>query len=362
MRTVDAVVAMAPQTPPDVVKIELPPVGPRDVRVGIAAAGVCHSDLSMVNGTIKPTFPVVLGHEASGIVLETGKDVTDLDEGSAVVLNWAAPCRSCWFCLNAQPWLCQRVEGRTSTPAGRLADGRPLSISLGVGAFAEETVVPRAAVVPLPDGVGLDVAALMGCAVLTGLGAVRNTARVRSGESVAIFGLGGIGLSAVVGARLAGASRVIAIDVNESKADAARELGATHFMLSEERIAKQIRSLTNGRGVDHAFECVGKSAAIRAAWSSTRRGGNCVVVGVGGVTDEVGFNAMEIYHYARNLTSSVFGSCDPERDIPLLAELVRTGAMHLQPLISHRTDLSGVNDAFARMGAGEGLRTVIELR
>ena len=362
MRTIEAVVAMTPETAPEVVGIQLPPVGPGDVRVGIAAAGVCHSDLSMINGTIAPSFPVVLGHEASGVVLEAGAEVGDIGGGTPVVLNWAAPCRACWFCLNAQPWLCRRVEGTISTPGGTLADGTPLHVSLGVGAYAQETVVPRAAVVPLPDGVALDAAALMGCAVLTGLGAVRNTANVRSGESVAIFGLGGIGLSAVIGARLSGASRVIAIDVNDAKSAAARAVGATDFLLYDEKIARAIRALTDGRGADHAFECVGKSETIRAAWSSTRRGGNCVVVGVGRRSDAVHLSAMEIYHYARTLTSSVFGSSDPDRDIPVLAGFVRSGAIELEQLISHRTDLHGVSEAFERMRAGEGLRTIVELR
>ncbi|MBS1885477.1 MAG: zinc-binding dehydrogenase, partial [Actinobacteria bacterium] len=302
----------------------------------------------------------VLGHEASGFVLECGAAVSDLEQGAPVVLNWATPCRHCWFCLNGEPWLCRRVEGVVSVPRGRLADGGPLNVSLGVGAFAEQTVLPRASVVPLPEGLPMDVAALMGCAVLTGLGAVRNTARVRPGESVAVFGLGGIGLSAIVGARLAGADPIVAVDVNESKAAAALGLGATDFVLYEEKVARRLRELTGGRGVDHAFECVGKSATIRAAWSSTRRGGACVVVGVGPVSDEVRLNAMEIYHYARNLTSSVFGSCDPDRDIPVLTSLVASGRIDLAPLISHRTDLGGVNDAFARMRAGEGLRTVVE--
>lgn len=357
---VRALVVTEPGSTPAVVEIEPPELGERDVRVGIVAAGVCHSDLSMVDGTIRPEFPLVLGHEASGEVLETGAAVTDLEPGTPVVLNWAVPCRECWFCRNGEPWLCSRVEGTIVTPGGRLADGTPLNLCLGVGAFAEQTVVPREAVVPLPEGIAMDVAALMGCAVLTGLGAVRNTAGVRSGESVAVFGLGGIGLSAVVGARLAGAARIVAIDVNESKREAAHRLGATDFVLYEEKIGRAIRGLTAGRGVDHAFECVGKAVTIRAAWDSTRRGGNCVVVGIGRLDDPVSISALEIYHYARSLSASAFGSSDPDRDIPMLCALLDAGAIELGPLISHRTDLDGVNDAFERMRAGVGLRSVVE--
>jgi len=359
---VKALVAHESGTTPEVVEILLPNLGPRDVRVDIAAAGVCHSDLSMINGTISPTFPVVLGHEASGTILEVGSQVEDLEPGSRVVLNWAAPCRQCWFCLHAQPWLCRAVEGVVSRPGGTLIDGSALNLALGVGAFAEQTLVPRSSVVALPDGVGFDIGAVMGCAVLTGMGAVRNTADVRAGESVVIFGLGGIGLSAIAGARLAGASRVIAVDVSESKAETALGMGATDFLISDGTVPKSVRKLTGGRGADHALECVGKPVTIRAAWSSVRRGGKCTVVGVGGVSDEVTFSAMEIYHFARTLTSSVFGSCDPARDIPVLSEHVRAGSVDLARLISHRTDLHGVSAAFSRMQAGEGARTLIEFQ
>jgi S-(hydroxymethyl)glutathione dehydrogenase / alcohol dehydrogenase len=358
---VKALVVMEAGQEPEVVDVILPSVGTDDVRVRIAAAGVCHSDLSMVNGTISPRFPVVLGHEASGVIVEIGSQVTDVAVGDRVVLNWASPCRSCWFCLHAEPWLCKRVEGVVSTPGGTLADGTEVNLSLGVGAFAEETVVPRRSVVPLPDDVGDDIGAVMGCAVLTGMGAVRNTADVRSGESVVVFGLGGIGLSAIAGAKLAGATTIIAVDISPDKEESARAMGATDFLVSDASVPKAVRKLTEGRGADHALECVGKPVTIRAAWSSVRRGGTCTVVGVGRITDEVTFNAMEIYHFARTLTSSVFGSCDPERDIPVLAGHVRSGAADLGGLISHRTDLHGVPEAFARMQAGEGARTLLQL-
>jgi S-(hydroxymethyl)glutathione dehydrogenase / alcohol dehydrogenase len=357
---VKALVAHEPESTPEVVEIELPAVGPNDVRVGLAAAGVCHSDLSMTNGTVAPKFPVVLGHEASGTVLEVGSAVEDLEVGAPVVLNWAAPCRQCWFCLHAEPWLCRRVERTVSTPGGALADGTPLHLALAAGAFAEETVVPRYGVVPLAEGIDFDVAALMGCAVLTGFGAVRNSARVRSGESVVIFGLGGIGLSALVAARTAGAGPIIAVDVNPEKEATARALGATDFLLYDESIAKTIRGLTERRGADFAFECVGRSETIEAAWNSVRRGGHCLVVGVGRRDDQVEISAMETYHYARQLSGCALGSSDPDRDIPMYCSMLRSGSLDLAPLISHRTDLEGVNDAFERMRRGEGLRTVIE--
>lgn len=358
---VKAVVVEGAGATPEVAEISLPEVGAEEVRLKIAAAGVCHSDLSMINGTITPPYPVVLGHEASGIIAETGANVRDLAVGDQVVINWAPACRHCWHCLHGEPWLCSAAEGLLSTAGRMLEDGTPVGAALGVGAFAEETVLPRHSVVPLPEGIGLDVAAVMGCAVLTGAGAVRNTADVRSGESVLVMGLGGIGLSAVAGARLAGAGPIIAVDVSHEKEDLARQLGATDFLLSADKLAKQVRALTGGRGVDHAFECVGAPATVRTAWQSTRRGGRCTVVGVGSKDQEVSFNLMELFHFNRLLSSSVYGSCDPDRDIPELAAHVNAGRLALDALITHRIDLSGVAEAFERMKAGEGVRSVVEL-
>jgi S-(hydroxymethyl)glutathione dehydrogenase/alcohol dehydrogenase len=339
----------------------LPDLGPDQVRVKVAAAGICHSDLSMVNGTLRPSFPLVLGHEASGTVAEVGANVTRAQPGDRVVINWAPPCRRCWFCLNGQPYLCKTVEGVASLPGGTLADGTPVHNAMGVGAFADEVVLPGTAVVPLADGVPLDVAALLGCAVLTGVGAVRNTARVRLGESVVVIGLGGIGLSAISGARLSGAGPIIAVDVNADKEKIATAAGATHFVLASDAQNKQIRALTGGRGADHAFECVGRSATIRAAWGCVRRGGQVTVVGVGRADDPVTLNALEIYHFARTIAVSVYGSGDADRDIPWLAEQIILGHLDLEALVSHRIGLDGITDAFRRMEAGVGARSLLVL-
>ncbi|MPZ63396.1 MAG: alcohol dehydrogenase catalytic domain-containing protein [Propionibacteriales bacterium] len=346
---------------PEVRDVELRGLGPRDVRVKIAAAGVCHSDLSMFNGTLAPQFPLVLGHEAAGTVAEVGGAVEGLEPGDRVVLNWAPSCQSCWFCRHDEPWLCSATEGVISTPFGRLADQADVYGCLGVGAFAEEIVQPANAVIPLPDGVPLDVAALLGCAVLTGVGAVRNTAGVRLGDSVLVLGLGGVGLATLAAARLVGAAPIIAADVVPEKEELAREAGATHFLVSESKLARQVRGLTEGRGVDHAFECVGTSATIRLAWQSARRGGKCTVVGVGGRDDEVRFNPLELHHFARTLTSSVYGSTNPQRDIPMLAEQVEFGRLQVASLITHRIGLDDVADAFDRMRSGHGARSLIEL-
>jgi S-(hydroxymethyl)glutathione dehydrogenase/alcohol dehydrogenase len=337
--------------------IELPPVGPQQVRVRIRAAGVCHSDLSMVNGTLSPQFPLVLGHEAAGVVAEVGGAVTGLAAGDQVVLNWSPACRSCWFCVRGEPWLCE-TSGSASAPRGRTADGEPLHVTLGLGALAEEVVVDARAAIRVPAELAAPDAALLGCAVLTGMGAVRNTAGVRPGDAVAVIGLGGVGLSALLAARAAGAGPLIAVDVSPAKAELAEAAGATDFLLADAELTKRVRSLTGGRGVDHALECAGKAAGIMAAWKATRRGGRVTVVGIGRRDDYVQLNALEVFHTARTLRSSVYGECDPDRDLPGLAEAVLRG-LDLSSLITHRTGLDGAAEAFERMERGEGARTVV---
>ncbi|SMY13062.1 zinc-binding dehydrogenase [Brevibacterium jeotgali] len=346
--------------PLEILDLDLPEVGPTDVRVRIAAAGVCHSDLSYINGTVASQLPVVLGHEASGYVSEVGSDVEGLSEGQPVVLNWAPPCRECWFCQNDEPWLCSAVEkAGTSAPYTTMDGGSTLHKALGVGAFAEEVVLPANAVVPIPDGIDMAHAALLGCAVLTGVGAAINTAGVQEGQSVLVLGLGGIGLSVVTGARLAGASQIIAADVSEAKRDFAMQMGATDFVLSSDSLHKDVRGLTDGRGVDHAFECVGRSITMKAAYKSTRRGGACTVVGVGRKDDELSLNAMEIFHFNRSLRSSVFGSSDPAKDIPSMVTKMSDGDLDLESMISHRIRLDELIAGFERMGQAEGARSVV---
>ncbi|HEX7744327.1 MAG TPA: alcohol dehydrogenase catalytic domain-containing protein, partial [Micromonosporaceae bacterium] len=275
-----ALVARAVGEPPRVEEVDLPTPGPGEVRVDIRAAGVCHSDLSMVNGTLAPPYPLVLGHEAAGVVAEVGDDVSRVTPGDHVVLNWAPPCRQCWFCRQGEPWLCERA-GAPVTARGRTSTGEPLHVTLGLGALAEQVVVPQHAAIPVPAELPFESAALLGCAVLTGVGAVRRTAAVAPGDSVAVIGLGGVGLSVVSAARAAGADPVLAIDVSSAKAALATAAGATHFLLPDDSVNRAVRALTGGRGVDHAFECVGRSTTIRTAWRATRRGGQVIVVGMG---------------------------------------------------------------------------------
>jgi S-(hydroxymethyl)glutathione dehydrogenase/alcohol dehydrogenase len=338
--------------------IVLRALGPNDVQVQIAAAGVCHSDLSLATGVLAQTLPAVLGHEGSGTVVAVGADVTHVAPGDHVVLNWAPPCRSCWFCTHGEPWLCENALAAGAVPHATV-DGVDLLPSLGTGAFAEQTVVPARAVIPIADDVPLEVAALLGCAVLTGVGAITNSARVQPGESVLVIGLGGVGLSAAQGARLAGAGTIIAADLSPEKEAVARSCGATEFVVAADDLAKQVRRLTDGRGADVAVECVGRGSTIRQAWASTRRGGRSVVVGIGRNDDRADFGALEVFHFARSLTGCVYGSADPDVEVPRLIAAWREGRLDLEALATDRTDLDGIGDAFARMREGHGGRTLV---
>jgi S-(hydroxymethyl)glutathione dehydrogenase/alcohol dehydrogenase len=342
-----------------VAELRLPEVGPGQVRVRIRAAGVCHSDLSMVDGTLRPPHPLVLGHEAAGEVVETGGGVTRATVGEHVALNWQPACRHCWYCTHGEPWLCAISSGTAARENGSTLRGRPVHVALGLGAFAEQVVVPQNAVVGVPDGLAWEKAALLGCAVLTGTGAVRNTARVTAGSAVVVLGLGGVGLSVVAAARTARAEPVVAVEVSEVKKGLAEAAGATEFLTFSDALSKEIRACTDGRGADYAFECVGRSATIRAAWRSTRRGGHVIVVGMGRADDHVELSALDIFSSARTLRSSVYGSSDPDVEIPALARDVLSGALSLDHLITDRIRLADVPAAFARMSRGEGARSVV---
>ena len=341
-----------------VCEIALRDLGPEDVRVQIAAAGVCHSDLSLATGVLAQPLPAVRGHEGSGTVLAVGSEVTHVEAGDHVVLNWAPPCRSCWFCSHSEPWLCENALSPSGLSWATL-EAAEVFPALGTGAFAEQTVVPARAVIPIGNDVPLEAAALLGCAVLTGVGAVTNNAQVQPGESVLVIGLGGIGLSAVQGARLAGAATIIAVDVAADKEDLALRCGATSFLVAAKDLAKQVRGLTERRGADVAIECVGRGSTIRQAWASTRRGGRAVVVGIGRNDDRAEFGALEVFHFARSLTGCVYGSSDPDVEVPKLVAAWQDGRLDLDALATDRTDLGGIDEAFVRMREGHGGRTLV---
>ncbi len=357
---VRAAVLPAVDAPLEITGIDLPEPGPGRVRVRLAAAGVCHSDLSLSNGTMRLPVPAVLGHEGAGTVVAVGEGVTRAAPGDRVVLNWAPSCGACPACARGEVWLCANaLAGAAEVHARRTDDGTDLYPGLNVAAFAEETVVPESCVLPAPDGVPLTDAALLGCAVLTGYGAVHHSARVRSGETVAVFGVGGVGLAALQSARIAGASTVVAVDVSPEKEELARSAGATEYLVASDTTARQVRALTGKEGVDVAVECVGRATTIRTAWESTRRGGRTTVVGIGGKDQQVTFNALEIFHWGRTLSGCVYGNSDPARDLPVLAEHIRAGRLDPGALVTERIALDDIPAAFDSMTAGKGGRALV---
>lgn len=343
--------------PGQVESINLRKVESDDVRVRIDAVGVCHSDLSLANGTLDQKMPVVLGHEASGTIVEIGDKVANVNVGDTVVLLWNPSCGHCWYCRQGDHHLCEHATDNQRRPLALDSNNETVWAGLGVGGFAEETVVPQSCVMPV-TGVSPEQAAMIGCASTTGVGAVVNTARVQAGQSVAVVGLGGVGLSAVQGALLSGASPVIAIDRSTDRLQQAIELGAIGLEAGDD-ITKRVRKATNGRGADIAVDCVGAAATIRQSWGMTRRGGTAVVVGIGPKTAEVTFNPLELFYFARTLVGCVAGGGDPRSDYPRLLEWARTGELVTDGLITDRRDLGGIDDAFVAMSSASGGRTVI---
>ncbi|MGR3873636.1 Zn-dependent alcohol dehydrogenase [Streptomyces graminifolii] len=357
---VRAAVLPAVGAPLEIAEIDLPDPGPGQVRIRLAAAGVCHSDLSLSNGTMRVPVPAVLGHEGAGTVVSVGEDVTHVAPGDPVILNWAPSCGTCHACTLGEVWLCANaLIGAADVYAHRASDGSDLHPGLNVAAFAEETVVAASCVLPLPEGIPLTDAALLGCAVLTGYGAIHHSAQVREGETVAVFGVGGVGLSTLQSARIAGATTIVAVDVSPEKEELARAAGATDYVVASENTAREIRTLTGKQGVDVAVECVGRAVTIRTAWESTRRGGRTTVVGIGGKDQQVTFNALELFHWGRTLSGCVYGNSDPAKDVPVLAEHVRAGRLDLGSLVTERIALDGIPGAFENMVAGKGGRALV---
>ncbi len=356
--TVRAALLTETGAPLRLVDLDLPEPGPGQVRVRIAATGVCHSDLSLARGTLRQQVPAVLGHESAGAVVAVGEGVTSTGVGDRVVLCWAPPCGECWFCSADEPWLCERSSEAAGSPYASV-DGVEVFPGLSTGGFAQETVVSDRAVLPIPDGVPFEQAALVGCAVMTGVGAVLDTAQVRAGQSVLVVGLGGVGLSVVQGARLAGAAQVIVVDRSTDKLELARTMGATDGLEAGGELPKQVRALTGKRGVDHAFDCVGLAETIRAAWGSTRRGGSTTIVGIGGKEQQVTFSALELFHFARTIRGCVYGGADPRVLMPRILEHAAAGELDLGALITSTIGLDGIDAAFTDMAKGIGVRAVV---
>lgn len=349
----------------DDVEVEDPRQG--EIRVRVAACGVCRSDLSMQDGTLPVPMPVVLGHEASAVVEAVGPGVDAFAPGDHVVASWIPQCGECFFCRRGQPELCQASDTvllagglLDGTPRLRL-DGGPLFQMCGTGMFSEVTVIPACAAVRIPEDLPLDVAALLGCAVLTGVGAVLNTADVRPGDSVAVVGCGGVGLNVIQGARIAGAEPIVAIDVNPAKLALARSLGATATVdASTVEPVNAVRDLTGQRGADVAFEALGQGRTIEQVLDMTRRGGQAVLVGIPRMDVILSVPAMLGFVLSeRTVKGCWYGSSDIRRDVPRLVELYRDGRLRLDELISRRIELAQVNEALSALRSGELARSVI---
>ncbi|MBQ1026052.1 zinc-binding dehydrogenase [Micromonospora sp. C95] len=345
--------------PPRLTEIDLVEPGPGQIRIRLTATGVCHTDFSLSAGTVPHLMPAVLGHEAAGVVTAVGANVTDRDAGDPVLLIWAPACGTCRYCTYRQPYLCRRSAAAASVPHAALRDGTPVYPGMGIGAFAEETVVPARATVPLPAGIPPAEAAVLGCAALTGFGAVRRTAGVAAGDSVVVIGAGAVGLCAVRAAALAGAGPVIVVDANQDKSERALAQGATHFLPAGPAGARDVLRLTSGLGADHVVECVGSARTIRLAWDLTRRGGVTTIVGIGASADLVRLPAQALATSGRTLRGCVYGSSRPAEDVPELAALVRDGQFRPADLITHTIGLADLPAAFARLDSRSGGRSLI---
>nr|WP_228046835.1 Zn-dependent alcohol dehydrogenase [Saccharopolyspora sp. HNM0983] len=333
--------------------------GPDEVRVRIRAAGICHSDLSAMDGTLPALAPGIMGHEGAGEIVDVGAHVQDLQPGDRVVLSFVPPCGKCVCCLGGQPYLCEVHTVAAFTSPRFLVGGEPAFGFAGCGAFAEEVVVPAVGANRMDPDVPFEIGALIGCGVLTGVGSVLNTAALTPGATVAVFGCGGVGISVIQGARLAGASRIVAVDPITDKHADARRFGATHTT-TPEGLDELKGEVTGGRGFDCAFEVVGRSATIRAAYDAARRGGDVVVVGAGGPEETVEFTAQELFVNEKRILPSFYGSCDPRRDTALLLDLWRAGRLDLDSMISDRLRLDDINDGLAALKApGAGIRRIV---
>jgi S-(hydroxymethyl)glutathione dehydrogenase/alcohol dehydrogenase len=328
------------------------------VRLAIKATGVCHSDLSSMNGTIPAPVPSVLGHEGAGEIVEVGPGVTDLAVGDHVVVCWSPQCGRCVDCVNGKPHLCMTYLMNAFTDAPFLCNGEKVFGMAGAGTFAEELVVPVDGAIKIDDDVPYDVASLVGCGVMTGVGAVFNAAQVVPGSSVLVIGCGGVGISAIQGARISGAATIVAVDMVEQKLGWAKQFGATHAV-TPDALPETMGLLTGGAGFDYAFEVVGRSDTIRSAYDCTRRGGTTVVVGVGKADDMVSFSAFELFYNEKNLRGTYYGTANIRRDFPRMLKLWRAGQLDLEGMITRRLKLDDINDAFAAMQAGDVIRQVI---
>jgi len=355
---VHGVVARTKGAPVSVETVVVPDPGPGEARVDVQACGVCHTDLHYREGAINDEFPFLLGHEAAGVVESVGDGVTDVAPGDFVVLNWRAVCGECRACKRGRPWYCFATHN--ASQAMTTADGQELSPALGIGAFADETLVAAGQCTKVDPSASPAVAGLLGCGVMAGLGAAVNTGSVSRGDAVAVIGCGGVGDAAVAGANLVGAARVIAVDVDPRKLELARQFGATHTVNAREQDpVEAIRELTGGFGADVVIDAVGRPETYEQAFYARDLAGTVVLVGVPSPDMRLDMPMLDFFARGGALKSSWYGDCLPSRDFPTFVDLHLQGRLPLEKFVSETVALDGVEQAFARMESGDVLRSVV---
>ncbi|RBQ17130.1 S-(hydroxymethyl)mycothiol dehydrogenase [Spongiactinospora rosea] len=357
---VQGVIARAKGEPVSLATVLVPDPGPGEVVVNVQACGVCHTDLHYREGGINDEFPFLLGHEAAGTVEAVGEGVTTVAPGDYVILNWRAVCGECRACLRGRPWYCFNTHNARQKMT--LADGTELSPALGIGAFVEKTLVAAGQCTKVDRAASPTVAGLLGCGVMAGLGAAINTGGVTRGDSVAVIGCGGVGDAAIMGSSLAGARTIIAVDVDDRKLEWARGFGATHTVNSRATDpVEAIRELTGGHGADVVIEAVGRPETYKQAFYARDLAGTVVLVGVPTPEMTLELPLLDVFGRGGALKSSWYGDCLPSRDFPMLIDLYLQGRLDLDKFVSETIGLGDVEEAFARMGRGEVLRSVVVL-
>ena len=360
-QVVKGVISRTKNAPTELVDIVIPDPGANDVVVKIQTCGVCHTDLAYATGGINDEYPFLLGHEAAGVVESVGSGVTHVEVGDFVVLNWRAVCGECRACKRGRPWYC--FDTHNASVPMTLTDGTELSPALGIGAFAEKTLVHEGQCTKVDPDVDPAVACLLGCGVMAGLGAAMNTGGVSRGDSVAVIGCGGVGDAAIAGARLAGATTIVAVDRDPGKFAWATELGATHTVdaSSVDDVGEAIRELTDGNGADVVIDAVGRPETYETAFYARDLAGTVVLVGVPTPEMRLEMPLVDFFSRGGALKSSWYGDCLPERDFPMLVDLHLQGRLPLDKFVTERISIDGVDQAFKSMEAGKVLRSVVQL-
>ncbi|MGO2633810.1 MAG: S-(hydroxymethyl)mycothiol dehydrogenase [Galactobacter sp.] len=359
-QTVKGVIAPAKDAPVEVVDIVIPDPGPGEVVVDVLTCGVCHTDYHYVTGGIGDDFPYLLGHESSAVVSQVGPGVTEVEVGQRVILNWRAVCGECRACRKGQPQYCFNTFNATQKMT--LTDGTELSPALGIGSFAEKTLVAAGQCTPVADDVDAAAVGLLGCGVMAGIGAAVNTGEIKRGESVAVIGCGGVGVAAIQGAKLAGATTIVAVDIDQAKVDQAVKLGATHGVNSREvDPVEAIRELTGGFGADVVIEAIGRPETYEQAFYARDLAGRVVLVGVPTPGMRIDLPLDDVFGRGGSLKSAWYGDCLPSRDFPELVDQYKLGRLDLDALVSERIKLDEINEAFVKMGQGKVLRSVVEV-